>query len=189
MPKRRWEQHRRKPAALLCCATAAAFVATSLLPSGLHFAQVTAARFWLSPSKLDGLIPESFDLSAVQRKFVRLKLETFLDEPDEVGDERELLRNRFSEMEDLENLFEANDDEYQASAQTPEDLAHWAMHEQALIEAMEDASIFGLPRLQERPTWLRLGGISDERQSKLENQRRKPQRRKGKRNKGLSKRH
>ncbi|CAJ1387575.1 unnamed protein product [Effrenium voratum] len=72
----------------------------------------------------------SLDVSAVRRKFIRLRQEDFLEESEESWEQRQLARRNFEAASELAYLFGENDKDLEASERTPEDLSLWAMHEQ-----------------------------------------------------------
>eukprot|EP00440_Ansanella_granifera_P027581 gb/GFBE01029962.1/.p1 GENE.gb/GFBE01029962.1/~~gb/GFBE01029962.1/.p1 ORF type:complete len:131 (+),score=34.54 gb/GFBE01029962.1/:1-393(+) len=85
---------------------------------------------------------------AVQRKFIWLDQATFREESTEQVEKRQQLRQRFEEVDDFADLFEANDEDFEGSEQTAADRLRWALQEQALIYAMEDGTIFRQPRVR-----------------------------------------
>ncbi|CAJ1327405.1 unnamed protein product [Effrenium voratum] len=149
----------------------------------------------------------SLDVSAVRRKFIRLRQEDFLEESEESWEQRQLARRNFEAASELAYLFGENDKEWvcfngrglgpcptfpdlEASERTPEDLSLWAMHEQALVDAMEDGSIFGLPRVTGDLAWKRLRAQDEEELERLARQDSKQGRkRRGRRKLGHRKRH
>eukprot|EP00931_Biecheleriopsis_adriatica_P079299 TRINITY_DN52704_c0_g1_i1.p1 TRINITY_DN52704_c0_g1~~TRINITY_DN52704_c0_g1_i1.p1 ORF type:complete len:217 (-),score=47.16 TRINITY_DN52704_c0_g1_i1:66-686(-) len=90
------------------------------------------------------------DMRAVRRKFLALDQESFLDESEADIEERQKLRKQFEQMDDFQALFWTIDEEYRSSEQTPLHRLEWALHEQALVEAMSDGSIIRQPRTAER---------------------------------------
>ncbi|CAJ1327404.1 unnamed protein product [Effrenium voratum] len=132
----------------------------------------------------------SLDVSAVRRKFIRLRQEDFLEESEESWEQRQLARRNFEAASELAYLFGENDKDLEASERTPEDLSLWAMHEQALVDAMEDGSIFGLPRVTGDLAWKRLRAQDEEELERLARQDSKQGRkRRGRRKLGHRKRH
>ena len=112
-------------------------------------------------------LPAPVDVSAVRRKFIRLRQEDFQDETSEVKEERARRRQSFETVEEFLLLFQENDKDLEKS---PGDRALWAMHEQALLEAMEDGSIFRQPRVNGELSWKRLREQDLERLERLERQ-------------------
>eukprot|EP00438_Fugacium_kawagutii_P026608 Skav213734 [mRNA] locus=scaffold2563:354098:354613:+ [translate_table: standard] len=136
-------------------------------------------------SRCKAQVPSEVDISAVRRKFIRLHPEDFQDEAPEVKEERTERRQNFETMEDFWILFQENDKDLEKSGDT----ALWAMHEQALVEAMEDGSIFAQPRINGDLSWKRLRAQDPESLERLERQESKEGRkRRGKRRLGHAKR-
>ncbi|CAL1141463.1 unnamed protein product [Cladocopium goreaui] len=111
---------------------------------------IKAPLFRLSRCKEQ--LPQTVDVSSVRRKFIRLHQEDFQDEAPKVTEERASRRQKFETVEEFCFLFAENDKDLEKSG----DRTLWAMHEQALVEAMEDGSIFWQPRITGDLSWKRL---------------------------------
>mmetsp|Transcript_10952 Transcript_10952/g.24018 ORF Transcript_10952/g.24018 Transcript_10952/m.24018 type:complete len:190 (+) Transcript_10952:1-570(+) len=140
---------------------------------------IKAPLFRLSRCKEQ--LPQTVDVSSVRRKFIRLHQEDFQDEAPKVTEERASRRQKFETVEEFCFLFAENDKDLEKSG----DRTLWAMHEQALVEAMEDGSIFWQPRITGDLSWKRLREKEPETLERLERQEAKQGRkRRGKRRLG-----
>eukprot|EP00434_Breviolum_minutum_P011090 symbB.v1.2.009785.t1/scaffold574.1/size185248/10 len=112
-------------------------------------------------------LPAPVDVSAVRRKFIRLRQEgadeDFQDETSEVKEERARRRQSFETVEEFLLLFQENDKDLEKSL-------GFDLFGQALLEAMEDGSIFRQPRVNGELSWKRLREQDLERLERLERQ-------------------
>eukprot|EP00933_Yihiella_yeosuensis_P035533 TRINITY_DN29098_c0_g2_i1.p1 TRINITY_DN29098_c0_g2~~TRINITY_DN29098_c0_g2_i1.p1 ORF type:complete len:200 (+),score=21.44 TRINITY_DN29098_c0_g2_i1:106-705(+) len=92
-------------------------------------------------------IPSNIDINAIQRKFIWFEKVKFQDEEPSKIQERESIRRRMEQLDEFAYLFELNDEDFENSAQGPEDSLLFAMQEQALIDSMSDGSIFKQERM------------------------------------------
>ncbi|CAK0859762.1 unnamed protein product [Prorocentrum cordatum] len=139
-----WRAGARAPVAVAwACAALAALAGV-----GCRAPWATAAVAGLRPvfamSRYDILRSKSaleIDLGAVQRKFIRYDVDAFNQDAAAI-EERAQLRKRMEKLPEFGMLLRANDARLEQSSGGHEDRLSWAMHEQALLDAMEDGSIF-----------------------------------------------
>jgi len=90
-----------------------------------------------------GRIPPRIDLMAVERRMRQCdEALSLADAGPSDSDKRAQLRERFEALEEFAALFEANDELYEQTEKGSADQARWATFEQALIDCMDDGTIW-----------------------------------------------
>ncbi|CAE7731136.1 pdx1 [Symbiodinium necroappetens] len=117
------------------------------LAGHLAFAAPVGRRVLFRLTRCKEQLPSTIDVSAVRRKFIRLGMDGFLGESEEQRAARRERRHSFEEVGEFDFLFKENDKDWEQSDQTEEDRGLFAMHEEALVQAMEDGTIFWRPRI------------------------------------------
>mmetsp|Transcript_68770 Transcript_68770/g.174747 ORF Transcript_68770/g.174747 Transcript_68770/m.174747 type:complete len:209 (+) Transcript_68770:81-707(+) len=143
---RRWAGARVLSLILVACPPLAQpllELARSGTPGQQAPAEVAAGRAWsLLRTGVAAEFRDTLDLMAVERVSIRWREESFVDEGEEVVEQRRQERFKYSKLPEFRRLFEVNDRLLEQSKQEPSDRAKWAMCESSLLSCMQSGSIW-----------------------------------------------